>query len=303
MMTTRRCQRRTRRTANFSLECLDDRVVPSTIGARLHVAPLVAAEQVRPEPEAILAHGRAEARPAASNPAAEAPLYAVPLEHGQRVGTHHHKAHLPAKVSARLQRLYAQYRAFLSAGASGTFVATRVGGAVINGTSVGIKVRTAGPANFKSTLAQLQGAGLQVTQVSGTKGTIVGMLPIGQLPAVAKLPSAVSVALPSNVGAQLQTLYAQYQAYVNAGGKGDFSPTGVDLLVLNGTNVGISVHTTDIAHFQTILAKLRKAGLNVIDQSTAYGLINGMLPIGQLPALAGISSTLSITPMIKPRLS
>jgi hypothetical protein len=64
---------------------------------------------------------------------------------------------------------------------------------VIQGSNFGIQVHDSNPADFDHLLTELANAGLQVTSSSAYYGTIVGMLPISQLPAVATLPEAPSV--------------------------------------------------------------------------------------------------------------
>ena len=100
--------------------------------------------------------------------------------------------------------------------------------------------------------------------------------------------------------AQLQSLYTQYEAYESAGGSGTFSPTGVGLLVINGTDVGIEVKDNNTADFSSLTSELQSEGMQILDSSPTYGLIEGMLPIGQLPNAAELSPTLSITPMTNP---
>jgi hypothetical protein len=64
---------------------------------------------------------------------------------------------------------------------------------VIQGSNVGIQVHDNNPADFDSLASQLQSDGMQITASSATYGTVAGMLPIAQLPAVAGLPGAPSV--------------------------------------------------------------------------------------------------------------
>jgi len=112
--------------------------------------------------------------------------------------------------------------------------------------------------------------------------------------------SNASGTLPSNVSVQLQSLYTQYEAYVSSGSSGAFSPTGVNILVINGTNVGIQVNDTNTGNFNTLIAELESDGMQVLDSSSTYGIVEGMLPIAQLPIAAQLSQTLSITPMFNP---
>jgi hypothetical protein len=106
--------------------------------------------------------------------------------------------------------------------------------------------------------------------------------------------------LPANVSVQLQSLYTQYETYENSGGSGTFSPTGVNLLVINGTNVGIQVKDSNTGDFNTLTTELQSDGMQILDSAPAYGLIEGMLPITQLPTVAQLPQTLSITPMLNP---
>jgi hypothetical protein len=62
----------------------------------------------------------------------------------------------------------------------------------IQGSNVGIEVQAGNSADFATLQAELQNAGMQVTSPQ-YGGTIVGMLPISQLPAVAQLPELGSV--------------------------------------------------------------------------------------------------------------
>ena len=119
--------------------------------------------------------------------------------------------------------------------------------------------------------------------------------------AIAPTPSPnASGMLPANVGAPLQSLYAQYETYESSGGHGPFSPTGANLLVINGTDVGIQVKDTSTGDFNTLIAELQGDGMQILDSDSTYGLVEGMLPIAQLPTVAQLPQTLSITPMSNP---
>ena len=109
--------------------------------------------------------------------------------------------------------------------------------------------------------------------------------------------------LPANLSAQLQSLYAQYEVYETSGASGPFRPTGLNGLVISGTSVGIQVKSNNTGDFSSFVSTLQSDGMQVLDSSSTYGLVNGMLPIGQLPAVAQLPQTLSITPMFNPILS
>jgi hypothetical protein len=112
-------------------------------------------------------------------------------------------------------------------------------------------------------------------------------------------PSAFGT-LPANVSEELQSLYTQYQSYVSSGDSGTFSPTGVNQLVISGTDVGIMVKDNDSADFNTLITELQSDGMQILDSDFTYGLIEGMLPIAQLPTIAQLPQTLSVVPMFNP---
>jgi hypothetical protein len=100
---------------------------------------------------------------------------------------------LPANVSTTLDVIYNAYEASpanFPANLPATDGANRV---VIQGSNVGIQVNDSNPADFDQLLSELENDGMQVTVSSAYYGTIVGMLPIAELPAVGALPQAPSV--------------------------------------------------------------------------------------------------------------
>jgi len=108
--------------------------------------------------------------------------------------------------------------------------------------------------------------------------------------------------LPANVS---QTLDVIYNAYVtNPGGfpANVTSTDGANLVVIQGSNVGIQVHDGDPADFNGLLTELQSAGMQVTVSSAQSGTIVGMLPIAQLPAVATLHQTPSITPEFHPSL-
>ena len=105
--------------------------------------------------------------------------------------------------------------------------------------------------------------------------------------------------LPANVSNQLQSLYTQYESYESSGGSGTFSPTGITDVVISGTNVGILVKDNNTGDFNTLNTELQTDGMQILDSDATYGLIDGMLPIAQLPTIAQLPQTVSVTPMIE----
>jgi hypothetical protein len=280
MITRPRSERRIQRTLHCDLESLDDRIVPSTIGAGRQITPPLAMVQVRPETQAP-------------------PMQPLDAHHGGQ-GNPANGTALPANMGTRLRLVYAQYLTYVGMAAGVAIAPTQFSQAVVSSARVGINVHTTDTAHFQSLLEQLRGAGLRVTLASAASGSVSGILPIVRLPAVANLSPALIVTLPTNMDWRLQSLQLQYQAFVNAGGKGAFSPTAVEGLQINGTDVDVKVNTTDGRQFPTILAELESDGLRDTQSSLLDGVIDGKLPIGQLPTVAKISPMITIKPLFKP---
>jgi hypothetical protein len=109
-----------------------------------------------------------------------------------------------------------------------------------------------------------------------------------------------SGALPANISTVLQALYLEYKA---EGGGSNFTPSlPTDrLLVISGTSVAVNLKIGSGTNFNTALAQLQSDGLQVGASSSTYDLIEGMLPIGELPVAAQIAA--SVTPVPPPQLS
>jgi hypothetical protein len=270
MMTTLRSQRRIQRTTEVHLEHRDDRIVPSAMGAEGHLFPAPAAALVRHDGKVL---GRIETpyrvNLADAGTAARGTLGAVPFATKHPVLHPRHKpgGFLPLNVDAHLRVLYSQYQAYVRSNVQGTFTPTGVSGLVISGTSVVVRLRAVDTNSFQTYVGRLRTSELKITQLAPRYRTIVGLLPIAKLPAVASLHGTVSVSVPTTGSAQLASLYAQYETWVSKGSSGTFSPTGVSSLEISGTNVAINVHTNDLAEFSRILAQLQSDGLQVSEES------------------------------------
>jgi hypothetical protein len=279
MITRRRSERRIQRTLHFDLEPLDHRIVPSTLGAGRRITPPLAMVQVRLE----------------THVAPVRPLNAHQEGHSDPANG----LAFPANVARRLRLVYAQYMTYVRMAAGGAIAPTRVSQAVVSSARLDVNVHTTDTAHFQGLLEQLRDAGLRVTQASAASGTVSGLLPIVNLPAVANLSPALIVTLPTNVNWRLQSLDLQYQAFVNAGGEGTFSPTGVEGLQINGTHVAVRVSTIDVRQFASILAELKRYGLRVTQPLPMVGVIDGKLPIGQFPTVAKLSSMVTVRPLFE----
>jgi hypothetical protein len=103
--------------------------------------------------------------------------------------------------------------------------------------------------------------------------------------------------LPANVTAALQSLYQEYES---AGGGSSFKPSlpSDSLLQISGDSVGVSLKMSSSGDFPTFLSQLQSDGLQVTSSSATYGMVDGMLPISDLPTIAQLAS--SVTPTSPP---
>jgi hypothetical protein len=279
MITRPRSKRRIERTLHFELEILDDRIVPSTIGGGERATLPRAMVQVRLETQAP-------------------PMQPLNAHQGGHDNPTDATA-LPANVAPSFRLVYAQYMAFVEMAAAGAIAQTPVSQAVVSSALVDLNVHTTYSTHFRELLEQLRDAGLRVNRAAAASGNVSGILPIARLPAIANLSPALIVTLPSNVDWRLESLNLQYQAFVNVGAEGTFSPIGVEGLQINGTHVRVSVSTLDIRQFAGILAELQSDGLRVTQSSLLDGVIDGKLPIGQLPTVANLSPMVTIRALPK----
>lgn len=101
---------------------------------------------------------------------------------------------LPASVSQTLSAIYNAYEQDPSAFPATVSTISGASMVVIDGTNVGIQVKDNNPADFNTLVNELQGAGMQISNSSALYGTVVGLLPIAQLPTVAAFADASSIA-------------------------------------------------------------------------------------------------------------
>jgi hypothetical protein len=107
--------------------------------------------------------------------------------------------------------------------------------------------------------------------------------------------------LPANVSVPLQSLYQQYLNFVNSGGTGTFTPTGVDpLIVISGSNVGVTIHDNIVGDFNNLVAQLQSDGLQITVSDPTTQTVVGMLPIANLAKVAQLPQAPSVLPTYNP---
>jgi len=92
-----------------------------------------------------------------------------------------------------LNTIYQQYLQFVNSGGSGTFSSSLSNLIQIQGTSVGVKVHGTGTGDFNALVFSLKSMGMQISATDAVTQTVVGMMPITDLPAVAQGQQTLSV--------------------------------------------------------------------------------------------------------------
>jgi hypothetical protein len=101
--------------------------------------------------------------------------------------------------------------------------------------------------------------------------------------------------LPANVSTLFDTIYSEYENGTLP------SPTVQPGQVeIQGSSVGVQFQTSNSSDFATMLADAESLGLQVTDSSAAYGIVDGYLPIAELPAAAQLPGSPSLTPLLYP---
>jgi hypothetical protein len=92
----------------------------------------------------------------------------------------------------------------------------------------------------------------------------------------------------------LDSVYEEYEA-------GDLSSsTAPGQVEIQGSSVGVDIHAASASDFATMVTALETLGLQVTAVSGADDLVEGLLPIAQLPAAAQVVGSPAIAPVLYP---
>ena len=78
-------------------------------------------------------------------------------------------------------------------------------------------------------------------------------------------------------------------------GGATFTSSEAGVVKIVGTSVGVDVHSSG-GSFTNLVSAMTALGMQVQAQNATYGIVEGLLPIGELLAAAQNSQTLSLTP-------
>jgi hypothetical protein len=259
-------------------DCLDDRIVPSTVQLNLAAAAGAAAAHAHAS-VSVNATTSAEASATTETPAqTRRENRIVKLEERREAAKERREVRLeklaaahrfspavmnetPAAFAAAMARARESGHGSVSSGGgtggSGT-------GSTSTGTTVTIPVTTSPIPSAPVTTSPGSGSGSTGTGTTSTNP------------------------LPDNVAAVLDTVYEEFQ---NGTLPTSSQPGQVEI---QGSNVGVQIHVSNSADFSSVLSQAQSLGLQVTTSSAAYDLIDGFLPIAQLPAAAQLSGAPSI---------
>jgi hypothetical protein len=102
----------------------------------------------------------------------------------------------------------------------------------------------------------------------------------------------------ANAGPLLVGVYQEYQQYQQAGGVGGFRSAMDPYVQFRGDKVGVTLSA--YGDFTRYVTSARNLGLDVVASDNYYKIVEGYLPIAQLPTVARMVGTVGVAPMIKP---
>jgi hypothetical protein len=86
-----------------------------------------------------------------------------------------------------------------------------------------------------------------------------------------------------------------YEEFEQQGGSATFTSSEAGAVKIVGTSVGVDVHSAG-GNFGNFVSAMTGLGMQVQAQNATYGIVEGLLPIGELLAVAQNSQTVSLTP-------
>ncbi len=95
----------------------------------------------------------------------------------------------------------------------------------------------------------------------------------------------------------LGSIYQEYLNYLSAGSTGTFSPVESREVQFRGTSVGVDVHVN--GNVAAIAAELASNGMQVTATAPQAAIVEGYLPIAELPTVASDASVTSLSPIYK----
>ena len=240
-------------------EMLDDRIVPSAMGAAPMGHPALA--------EHALIHGRMQ--------------HHLRVQHPLRI-----RGHLP------LHRWHMQ-----QAGALSTANQAVPGGPLSlarSSANVNVAVAPIGP-TMAGVATDVMRSGSVATAAVIPNPTSSTTSDAGAATSATVTPTVTEIknGPMAKAGQDLITIYQEYQ---QQGASSTFTSSKAGYIEIQGTNVGVDVHSSG-GSFDAFVAKLNGLGMKIRSQDATSGTVEGLLPIAQLLTVAQDSQTLSLNPV------
>lgn len=200
-----------------------------------------------------------------------------------------HAAAVHARHEAKLARIEARGEASLARWAAHHPMSTAPAPILIGGSTA-----AATPASTSAAASGSAAASPSFTPATPTSGGTIRPTAVTASPMPSTPNDVAPVPLPANVAAALQSLYTEFKD----AGSGEFKPSDPidNTLQISGDNVEVSLKIGSVTDFNSALSQLKSDGMQISASSSTYGLIEGMLPISELPAAGQLASSVTAVP-------
>jgi len=273
------------------LELLDERIVPSGVG----MAPIG---------HAALAEHAAIHRAAHE---AKVEAHALKVEaHALKVQAHALKVkeavHAKAVHNATVHRIVPAVQVSSGSASSSSIIVGSPVSSPPSGASAA-SVGTSANAGSTSTTRQTQVPTVApvatATSTSVNAPAVVPITPVASQPATTNNPGDTENGPLAKAGQDLITIYEEFQ---QQGGSATFTSSEAGSVEIEGTSVGVDIHSAG-GNFANLVSAMTALGMKVQTQDATHGIIEGLLPIGQLLSAAQNSQTRSLNAVYIPRLA
>ena len=269
------CTRRRQRQTRPSLDGLEVKVVPATVSGTAHLAAEIQVEARHVD--------RWETRLALVKP-----------------GSGEHEM-LVKKIDRTEGRIAAQEARLLARVTPPGLALVQTPTVAATG-PVAIDVMPAPSSQSSTTTAGLSPLGTVFADPSVTNGaTALSMTTIATSQSSTTTANSQS-SLPANVSETLDVIYNAYTQNPSEFPADIPSTNGANLVVMNGSSVGIQVFDDTPGDLSTLVSNLQSAGMQITDSSAIFGTAVGMVPVSDLPAVAALADVSSISPLMQPSL-
>ncbi len=102
----------------------------------------------------------------------------------------------------------------------------------------------------------------------------------------------------ANLGSDLITVYHDFVNYSQNGSKGTFTSSRSSALFISGSSVGVDIR--GYGNFNTFQQSLTNIGVKILATDATLNIVEGNIPIAQLPQLASLAQLIGANPIYRP---